>query len=53
MTKVALPNREAPVPLRKKVTSLAEVKFFSFEEWIFEKILTGWLLFVRTQASVT
>ena len=28
-------------------------KSFSSEEWISEKILTGWLLFVSTVASVT
>lgn len=37
----------------EKVTSLMEVKFFSLEEWISEKMLTGCSLLVRTQASVT
>ena len=40
-------------PSVEKVTSLMEVKSFSFEEWISETILTGWLLFVSTVASVT
>ena len=39
--------------IAEKVTSLMEVKSFSFEEWIFEKRLTGWPLPVRAQASVT
>ena len=45
--------RDEPLSIAAKVTSLTEVKFFCFEEWISEKILTGWLLVVRTQASVT
>ena len=53
MTKVAFPSREAPRSIAEKVTSLMEVKSFSFEEWIFEKRLTGWPLPVRAQASVT
>ena len=53
MTKVARPNMPAPRSMAEKVISLMDVKLFSLEEWIFEKILTGWLLFVRAQASVT
>jgi hypothetical protein len=39
--------------MAEKVTALMEVKSFSSEEWISEKILTGWLFFVSTVASVT
>ena len=41
MTKVALPNSCRPLSMAEKVTSLMEVKSFSLEEWIFEKMLTG------------
>ena len=53
MTKVAFSNKAAARSIAEKVISLMEVKSFSFEEWISEKILTGWLLFVSTVASVT
>lgn len=41
MTKVALPNMAASRSIAEKVMSLMDVKLFSFEEWISEKILTG------------
>ena len=34
MTKAAFPKRKAARSSAEKVTSLMEVKFFSFEEWI-------------------
>lgn len=43
ITKVALWKRATFRSMAAKVTSLIEVKFFSFEEWILEKILTGGL----------
>ncbi len=53
MTKVAFSNKEATWSIASNVTALVEVKSFDLEEYIFEKILTGWLLLVMTQASVT
>ena len=41
ITKVALPNILAALLIAEKVTSLIEVKFFSFDEWILENRLTG------------
>ena len=53
MTKVAFPNSAFACSIAEKVTSLMEVKSFSLEEWISEKKLTGWLLFIRTVTFVT
>ena len=53
MTKVAFPNKAAARSMAEKVIVLVDEKSFSLEEWISEKMLTGWLPLVRTVASVT
>jgi len=41
MMKAAFPNRAALRFITEKVMSLMDERFFSLEEWILEKILTG------------
>ena len=53
MTKVAFLQRVMPRSIAANVISLDDVKFFSAEEWISEKMLTGCLDAVKAQASVT
>ena len=51
--KGSLAKENFPLSIAEKVILLTDVKAFSLEECIFEKILTGWLFLERTQASVT
>ena len=47
------PRQRAPRSSAENVTSLMDVKFFSAEEWTWEKMLTGSPFPIRAQASVT